>query len=175
MNDDEPRSGGGRVDVDETLPSVEVPGRILNELYAHAIETLPEECCGLIVGTDGDRFRRLHRCRNDMTKKHRENPAEFPRDGTRAFYMSELDYMRVHEEAEAAGENVTVVYHSHVGAGAYLSEMDLAFAEHALFPFPQAAQIVLAVWDRSIAAAGIFERDAKSGRFMGSSLEVDGS
>ena len=156
MNDDEPRSGGGRVDVDETLPSVEVPRRILNELYAHAIETLPEECCGLIVGVEGRRFNRLHRCRNGMTKKHRENPAEYPRDGTRGFYMSELDYMRVDEEALAAGENVTVVYHSHVGAGAYLSEMDRAYAEHDLFPFPEADHIVVAVLDRKVDSVAFF-------------------
>ena len=69
---------------------------------------------------------------------------------------------------------MTAVYHSHVSAGVYLSEMDQDFANHELFPFPLAAQIVLAVGadavDRVI-AAGIFERDA-SGRFRGRPLEV---
>lgn len=161
MNDDERRSVGGRVDVDESLPSVGVPRRILNELYQHAIETLPEECCGLIVGSDGDRFRRLHRCRNEMTKRHRENPEHYTRDGTHAFYMSELDYMRVHEEAEAAGECVTAIYHSHVGAGAYLSEMDREYAESELFPFPDADHIVVAVLERKVDSVAYFsgERD----------------
>ncbi len=86
-----------RIDVDEALPSVEIPRRILNALYAHAIETLPEECCGLIVGTDEDRYQRLVRCRNEMTMHHRQNPVEYPRDGSEAVYMSSLDYMMVHE------------------------------------------------------------------------------
>ena len=45
MTDTEPKEPG-RIDVDEALPSVEIPRSTLNDLYAHAIETLPEECCG---------------------------------------------------------------------------------------------------------------------------------
>ncbi len=159
MQDGTSRAGGGRVVVDTDLPSVEIPRRVLNELYQHALETLPEECCGLIVGSDDERFRDLMRCRNEMTLRHREDPRAFPRDGRDAFYMSPLDYMRVQEKAEAEGDRVTVVYHSHVGTGAYLSEMDREHADNELFPFPDADHIVVAVVDRKVDSVAFFRRE----------------
>ena len=164
---DAEQKGQGRIDVDEALSSVEIPRPILNDLYAHAIETLPEECCGLIVGTDADRFQRLVRCRNEMAMHHREDPVEYPRDGSEAFYMNSLDYMMVHEEAEARGARVTAVYHSHVGVGAYLSEMDLAYAASASFPFPDADHIVVAVFDRKVDSVAFFQEDGEGQSFIG--------
>ncbi len=164
---DDGQKGQRRIDVDEALPSVEIPRRILNDLYAHAIETLPDECCGLIVGTDEDRFQRLVRCRNEMTMHHRQDPVEYPRDGSEAFYMNSLDYMMVQEEAEARGARVTAVYHSHVGVGAYLSGMDLAYAESASFPFPDADHIVVAVFDRKVDSVAFFRQDGEGQSFLG--------
>ena len=164
---DDGQRGQRRIDVDEALPSVEIPRRILNDLYAHAIETLPDECCGLIVGRDEDRFQRLVRCRNEMTMRHRQDPIEYPRDGSEAFYMNSLDYMMAQEEAEARGTRVTAVYHSHVGVGAYLSGMDLAYAESAGFPFPDADHIVVAIFDRNVDSVAFFRRDGKGQSFLG--------
>ena len=166
MTDDGQRERG-RIDVDEALPSVAIPRRILNDLYAHSIETLPEECCGLIVGTDEDRFQRLVRCRNEMTMHHRENPVAYPRDGSEAFYMNSLDYMMAHEDAEARGARVTAVYHSHVGVGAYLSEMDLDYAASTSFPFPDADHIVVAVFDRKVDSVAFFRQDGEGQSFLG--------
>ena len=166
MNDDD-KITGRRVDVDEALPSVEIPRRILNDLYAHAIETLPEECCGLIIGSGGDPIQRLVRCRNEMTSRHREDPVAYPRDGVDAFYMSHLDYMRALEEAEANGEKVTAVYHSHVGVGAYLSEMDLEYAESDLSPFPDADHIVVAMLDSKVDSVAYFRQGGEDRSFSG--------
>ncbi len=163
-----------RVDVDEAHPPVVVSGRILNELFTHALETLPEECCGLIVGDEREPFRRLARCRNEMTPRHRSDPERHPRDGREAFCMNEGDYQHVLEQAEDAGERVTAVYHSHVGTGAYLSEIDLECAESTEFPFPQADQIVVAVFERRVTGVGIFQRAAIGGPFLGRRLEPAG-
>ncbi len=162
-----------RIFVDTRLAPAPISGRILNELCSHALETRPEECCGLILGTEVERFRAVHRCRNNMTLQHQSDPEHYPRDGREAYYMSEIDTLRAQQEAESRGESVTGVYHSHVAAGVYLSQMDQEFAEHELFPFPLAAQIVLAVGasgvDR-ILGAGIFEREPATGRFRGRAL-----
>jgi len=148
---DAEQKGQGRIDVDEALPSVEIPRPILNGLYAHAIETLPEECCG----------------RNEMTMHHRQNPTEYPRDGSEAFYMNSLDYLMAHEEAEAHGVRVTAVYHSHVGVGAYLSGMDLAYAVSTSFPFPDADHIVVAVFDCKVDSVAFFRKDGEDQSFLG--------
>ncbi len=163
-----------KIQVDERASPVAIPRQLLSELCAHALETRPEECCGLLTGVEGDPFRTVHRCRNTMTQQHKKDPQAYPRDGTQAYYMSEVDYLRAMQEAEQQGERITAVYHSHVSAGVYLSEMDQDFANHELFPFPDAAQIVVAVGDRAVAhlqSAAIFERDA-AGMFRGRRLEA---
>jgi proteasome lid subunit RPN8/RPN11 len=161
------------VEVDPAHAPVVVPGRVLNELWAHARESHPEECCGLVTGVAGEPLRHVHRCRNDMTLRHRSDPVRFPRDGRAAFYMNEIDYLKAREDAEARGERVTAVYHSHVGAGVYLSEMDQEFAEHELFPFPGAAQIVMAVVDGSVRGTGIFRVEPESGAYAGRCVEAE--
>jgi len=163
-----------RVDPDPTRLPVRVAGRVMNELCSHALESQPEECCGLVSGTPNEHYALVHRCRNDMSVRHLEDPESYPRDGTQAFWMNEVDYLRAQREAEGVGAEVTAVYHSHVGAGVYLSEMDQEFADAVFFPFPRASHIVLAVWDHKVSGAGIFERDVDTGLFVGALIEVAG-
>jgi proteasome lid subunit RPN8/RPN11 len=161
-----------RIELSEQAEPLAIPGRVLNELCAHALEAQPEECCGLVTGTASERFRTVYRCRNDMTMRHRTDPAHYPRDGREAFYMSETDLMRALVDAESRGESVTAVYHSHVGADAYLSEMDQAFLAQDLFPFPDAAQLVIGVWERKVSRVGVFERESVDAPFEGRAVEA---
>jgi proteasome lid subunit RPN8/RPN11 len=158
------------VDVDASLPPIALPGRILNELCAHALETLPEECCGLILGSAEARYGQLVRCRNEMTRRHLADPLTHPRDGCEAFWMNEGDYLHAQALAEAAGDRVTAVYHSHVDVGAHLSELDLEYAEHVLFPFPSADQIVIAVHERRVVALGLYQREGAGKPFTGRNI-----
>jgi proteasome lid subunit RPN8/RPN11 len=160
-----------RIDLNDDLSPVQMPGRVLHELCQHALETQPEECCGLMAGADEERFQIVYRCRNEMTMRNQDDPVAYPRDGREAFLMSDSDLLVAQRDAESRAQRVTAVYHSHVGAGAYLSEMDQEFAEHELFPFPDAAHVVIAVWERKVARVGIFERDAETGVYVGRSLE----
>lgn len=167
-----------RIEVSRDAAAARISGRVLNELFAHARETAPEECCGLVTGVANDRYREVARCRNEMTRLHHEDPATHPRDGRDAFFINPFEYERVRDEARRRGEHVTAVYHSHVGVGAYLSEMDLEFAENELFPFPEAAHIVIGLvesrpdtLDWRVSEVGLFERDPRSGRFGGRRVE----
>jgi proteasome lid subunit RPN8/RPN11 len=150
----------GRFEKDEPALPVGIPARILNELCEHAREAEPEECCGLVLSDGSERYGRAVRCHNEMTRRHEEDPEEYPRDSRSAYYMSVRDVLEVAREADRTGEHVTAVYHSHVGAAAYLSQDDLAYAQHALFPFPLADQIVLSVLERSVREIKIFVRSA---------------
>ena len=76
------------------------------------------------------------------------------------------------KDSKQRGEVVTAIYHSHVGAGAYFSELDQEFAEHELFPFPGVAQVVMAVWDAKVAQVGLFERDSTADGFLGRRVEA---
>jgi proteasome lid subunit RPN8/RPN11 len=162
-----------RVDLDPERGSRLVPRALLLELCRHALDAAPEECCGLVLGDRDERFLRAVRITNVMTKMHVEDPVAFPKDARHAYYMAEIEYLRALEEAEARGETVSAVYHSHFGQGCYLSQDDLAFAAHPLFPFPEAAQIVVSVLADRVLDVGCFEptgHDRPS--FVGRRLEA---
>ena len=160
----------GRIHATRDLPPRVVPIRVLNEMRGHALETHPEECCGLLVGPAPGRFEEVHRCRNEMTRLHRQDPVTWPRDGRQAFHMNEIDYQRVERHADEGGQHVTGVYHSHVDAAAYFSEVDQAFVRDPLFPFPAAEHVVLAVLERKVVDAAVFWLDPRTGRFEGRPL-----
>jgi [CysO sulfur-carrier protein]-S-L-cysteine hydrolase len=156
-----------RVQVRRDLPPRRVPVRILNEMGGHALETHPEECCGLLVGRAERLFEEVHRCRNEMTRLHQQDPQAWPRDGRSAFHMNETDYQRVQHHADTTGRRVTGVYHSHVDAGAYFSELDQDFVRQPLFPFPHVEHFVLSVLDRKVHEVAAFRWDAAASRFEG--------
>jgi len=158
-----------RIDPDQTLTPVRIPARIFNEICQHARDAFPEECCGVITGDGSVRFRQVYRCTNLMSGLHERDPQTFPRDGREAFYM--VDYIEAQEEAEARGEWVTAVYHSHVAHGAYFSELDQDEACDARFPFPQAAHLVVALIGREICQIGLFQRQGEV--FQGRLVDVE--
>ena len=164
-----------RVDLSVELESRPISNDILHEICNHALDVAPEECCGLVLGDERCWTRRVVRITNVMTKMHAADPEAFPRDARHAYYMSEVEYLRAVQEAEARDERVTAVYHSHFGQGCYLSPDDVAFASHPLFPFPEAAQIVVSLLDGEVKQAGVFEPrvevDGQPG-FVGRALEA---
>ncbi|HPG26533.1 MAG: Mov34/MPN/PAD-1 family protein [Spirochaetaceae bacterium] len=162
-----------RVEVDPRLEARRIPSDVLNEICNHALDVAPEECCGLVFGEPSARWRRAVRITNIMTRMHVADPVAFPRDARHAYYMSELEYLRATQEAEARHEQVTAVYHSHFGQGCYLSQDDLAFAAHPLFPFPEACQVVVSILGDRVSEVGVFEPrpDAERG-FVGRALEA---
>jgi len=164
-----------RVDLQAEPESRPIPNDILHEICQHALDVAPEECCGLLLGDGEGWAKRVVRITNVMTKMHAGDPQAFPRDARHAYYMSEVEYLRAVHEAEARQERVTAVYHSHFGQGCYLSPDDVAFATHPLFPFPEAAQIVVSLLDGEVKQAGVFEKkrlpSGESG-FVGRVLEA---
>lgn len=154
-----------RVDLNRSSPRVSIAATVLNELCRHALDAIPEECCGLITGTEKEVFTTVRRITNVMTRMHVADEASFPRDARTGYYMAETEYLSAQHEAEQRGERVTAVYHSHVDADAYLSPEDRVFAESPIFPFPGAFQIVLSVIGDRVKDAAIFEMDPQVGIF----------
>ncbi len=167
-----------RIEADPEREPVPIPAGVLNEICVHAREAYPDqECCGLVTGDEGERYRRAWPCRNEQDRYHRSDPLAHPRDARTAFSMHPNDYLEIEKRAAERGERVTAVYHSHLDCGAWFSEHDQAFAEQDRFPFPEADHVVVSVvGDRSddgqvrahrIAEANVFRRDPESGRFVG--------
>ncbi len=160
------------MEVDPALEPVGIPCLVLHAIEQEARNAYPEECCGLLSGDERVRFRNLHPCHNEMTALHQAAPATYPYDGRSAFHINPLEYARIEKEVIAHGERITAVYHSHVGARAYFSVVDIDFASRADFPFPDADHIVVAVVDGVVRREerAVFLRSGENGGFRGHPL-----
>jgi proteasome lid subunit RPN8/RPN11 len=88
-----------------------------DEIIAHARDHAPRECCGIITGAGGE-----------ATHVRRLTNTE---PGNTRYLFDDEEFFRVYWEAQAAGEDLTVVYHSHPATPAWPSPTDQA---HATWP-----------------------------------------
>ena len=93
-------------------PRIQLPREIHDEIVAHSREDAPNECCGLIGGTD-DRASSLHRAENLYPSPMRFEVA------------NPVPLLRAIEEA---GEELVAIYHSHTRSAAYPSQTDVNMA-----------------------------------------------
>ncbi|HTO71661.1 MAG TPA: M67 family metallopeptidase [Myxococcota bacterium] len=145
----------------------QLPRELLLEVFQHARECYPEECCGLLMGTEREGPLHVIRCANVQSQRVARGESNL--DATRAFWIDEQELWNALRSAESAGEKLLVIYHSHVDTAAYLSHADAAGAlgpdEKPLYP--DAAQLVVAVADSGVGNAALFEWDAGARAFRG--------
>lgn len=147
-----------------------LPRALLLEVFQHARECYPEECCGLLTGTDSDGPLHVVRCANVQSKRAARGESNL--DATRAFWIDEQELLHALRNAESSGERLLAVYHSHVDTAAYLSHTDVSGA---LGPdgrplYPGSAQLVVSVDDSGVGEAALFEWDADARVFRGRSV-----
>jgi proteasome lid subunit RPN8/RPN11 len=106
----------------------------------------PAECCGVVLVRGVQPAERaLRPCRNIQDQLHRRDPGRHPRDARTAYYIDHGDLLEISRQ-ESQGWTVSVIYHSHVDAGAYFSETDRRQALVDGQPtYPGAIYVVVAV------------------------------
>ena len=159
-----PRAG---VLVDSELGEIRLPRELMLELYGHARECYPEECCGIVIGSAEPETWRAVRCSNVQNARRAQGDSEL--DARRAFWIDERELLEALQQASRRGEELRAVYHSHVDTAAYLSHEDLrgAVGAHGRPQWPGAGQIVVSVWEDGVREAGWFVWEAASERFRG--------
>lgn len=85
---------------------------IWNEMVAHSMVELPNEACGLLVGSSDGSVVSFHPCRNVA-------------DSSKVYTLDPRDHLRIDREADAAGLEVIGVVHSHTHTDAYPSPTDV--------------------------------------------------
>ena len=106
---------------------------IVEAIRAHGVETYPHECCGALVGRDGE-------VTGAVALPNTTN--EGPR---RRFLVRPSDYLQAERAADSAGAELLGFYHSHPDHPARPSQYDL---DHA---WPNFSYIIVSV------AAGVPE------------------
>lgn len=114
--------------------SLRVPEALVQRIHAHGVETYPHECCGALLGKDGETAREvvellpLANRRNDSPRNRFEVTAE--------------DVQMAEKKASELRLEVVGWYHSHPDAPARPSEFD---REHA---WPWYSYIIVSVQQR---------------------------
>jgi [CysO sulfur-carrier protein]-S-L-cysteine hydrolase len=134
---------------------VELQQDAWNSIAAHAQETFPDECCGVVFSRNSaDRVVPLKNIQNNL---HALDPLTYPRTAVIAYAMDPLELDNVIRQAEANGERLKAFYHSHPNHEAYFSDEDKLFACPFGEPtFPDTVQIVVSIYLRSVKTAKAF-------------------
>ena len=106
-----------------------LPPELAQELVAHAIRDLPNECCGLIAGRGGDAVRVL--------------PATNSEGSPFMYVMDPQEQLRMMDEIDDSGDDLLAVYHSHTRSAAYPSRTDVELAF-----FPDTLYLIVSIADR---------------------------
>jgi proteasome lid subunit RPN8/RPN11 len=96
-----------------------VPNEILDQMAAHALEGLPNEACGLLIGhfsADGD----------DTVQRF--VPTRNAAESSRVYTVDPRDHLRADRDAEDRGLEILGVVHSHTHTEPYPSPTDVAQA-----------------------------------------------
>jgi proteasome lid subunit RPN8/RPN11 len=118
-------------DAQATAASTSVPTlspQVLADIYAHARETYPEECCGFVIGSrDSALADEARRCVNEQNRYHALDPERFPRTARIAYYLGGKD-LRFLMQSFDTPRPVKIIYHSHIDVGSYFSAEDIRAA-----------------------------------------------
>lgn len=135
----------------------------------HAVETFPEECCGVIFKIqDRDEVRR---CTNIQNRLHALDPETYPRTAATAYTLDPRELDSITRQAESTGGKIKAFYHSHPDHGAYFSLEDKACAIPFGEPtYPDSAQIVISVLNRAVRDARAYIWDKERSDFIEISL-----
>ncbi len=130
--------------------STKINEKIINGIRRHALNTYPDECCGIV--TQNTTHQILHECNNMQNQLHSEDPVLHSRDARTAYAIDRKEAEQIFSDAKARGEEVIAFYHSHTDHDAYFSETDkevqTIFGEP---EFPGALHIVISVKDGKFA------------------------
>ncbi|GIW43185.1 MAG: hypothetical protein KatS3mg077_0467 [Candidatus Binatia bacterium] len=121
----------------------ELAEQVWRAIRAHAEETYPEECCGLVVVREGSP--RVVRVRNVQNELHARDPEAFPRTAKTAYSMDYEEVAPLLEDAYRGAIRILAFYHSHPDHDAYFSAEDRAAAEGWLDDPNYAAAVQLVV------------------------------
>ena len=84
--------------------------KLLDEIVAHALDDRPNECCGMVSGTEGVATE-VFRARNALASPF-------------SFDMEPQDQLTIYTAIEERGEEIVALYHSHTKSPAEPSQSD---------------------------------------------------
>ena len=106
---------------------MQIPRSIFDEMLEHAREEAPNECCGILGGSDGE-AKTVYRAANAE-----QSPLRYTLDPNDLFRIT-------FREIPANDEEMLAIYHSHTASPAYPSQTDINLAT-----YPDAVYLILSL------------------------------
>ena len=129
----------------------------LSDVVHHLESAWPREGCGVLLRAGPEGPWRCRPLRNVQDALHEEDPVRSPRSSRHAYAFDPREWLGVLLEAEARGEAVACVFHSHVDGPADFSPEDRRQAAPDGQPLlPGVSYLVMAVHAGSVTNASIF-------------------
>jgi proteasome lid subunit RPN8/RPN11 len=143
----------------------------LEALQAHARDTYPDECCGMIIERDGHEA--VVRVTNMQNALHAQDPEQYPRTAAIAYTMGP-ESAPILLAAERGELTLRAFYHSHPEHDSYFSAEDKKQALGGWDEpnYPQAAQLVMSVRSREVRVTKAFVWDDSARDFVEVALLV---
>ena len=111
-----------------SLAQVRIAKDLVALMVDHARDDLPNECCGMVGGSDGV-ARTVHRARNS-----RASPFSYDIDPR--------DLIRNYNEITDAGDELVAIYHSHTKSAPEPSQTDINLAT-----YPDSVYLIISLAD----------------------------
>ena len=118
----------------------------LTEVIRHLESCYPQEGCGVLLRGGGEGPWRVRPLRNVQDALHASDPVRHPRTSRTAYAFDPREWLAVLTEADARGEHVACVFHSHVDTEACFSDEDRRHSAPEGHPLlPGVCHLVMAV------------------------------
>lgn len=129
----------------------------LAPLLRHLEAAYPDEGCGVVLRKVAGGALRVRLMENAYDRYRALEPESFPRTARTAYLLDPKEQLALYREAEAAGEEICCIFHSHADAGAYFSPEDRRQALLEGEPVvPGASYLVVAVDQGRATAARLY-------------------
>ncbi len=155
--------------------AIEIAPEHVASMCAHAARDYPHECCGLLFAA-GERpgtVREVVPIPNIQDRLHAEDPEQYPRDASIAYFMDPAAQLAATRAAAARGLELCGFYHSHPDHGAYFSAEDRRLAAPWDEPlFPGVAYVVMSVVRSGVRAASQFVWSDEYGDYVEVAVDV---
>ncbi len=139
-----------------TPQPLDVPRNVLEQIYRHAREVFPEECCGWLAGApDGQGVTIVRACENVQTAG--DHPTAAGRPPETAYVFSARDSIALSKSLDT-DTPARIIYHSHTNGMAYLSDVDRTVAASPWGDGPScgAQQLVIGIESTTVREAALF-------------------
>jgi proteasome lid subunit RPN8/RPN11 len=136
----------------KNLPDLEIPEDLMDWLIEHSRQEYPLESCGILAGKNGK-----------ITKFY---PMENMEKSSSSYLMAPEEQLRVFQEIEEEGLELSAIYHSHPHSPAIPSQRDVNSAF-----YPDSLILIISLMEDKVPQIGAFQ--IEEGKFEKKTVKVN--